>query len=411
MPAITIFNLINQELERQRNTVELIASENFVSLDILKAQGSICTNKYAEGYPGRRYYGGCEIVDQIETIAIDLAKKVFGAEHANVQPHSGSQANFAAYFAILEPGDKVLAMDLNAGGHLTHGLKINFSGKFYHFYQYGVDPTNEKLNYEQILALANEIKPKLIVAGASSYPRIIDFQQFRKIADAVGALLMVDMAHIAGLVATGLHPSPVPIADIVTTTLHKTMRGPRSGLILCKEIYKTKIDKAIFPGSQGGPLEHIIAAKAICLEEALQPAFKKYQKQVILNAKCFADEFKALGYKVISDGTDNHMVIINVKETMQLTGSQAEQILEKINITCNKNVIPNETEKPTKTSGIRIGTPAVTTRGLLEADIRVIVQFIHTAFQHAEDENYLAQMKTEIIAFMQRFPLYPNLVY
>lgn len=362
-----IFNCIESESERQKNNIELIASENFVSEGVLEAVGSILTNKYAEGYPEKRYYGGCVNIDNVEKLAISRAKKLFNAEHANVQPHSGSQANMAVYMAMLQPGDTILGMNLANGGHLTHGSKVNFSGKLFNFVSYGTDE-NGYIDYEDVLNKALENKPKMIVAGASAYPRAIDFSKFREIADKVGAYLMVDMAHIAGLVCTGNHMSPVPYADFVTSTTHKTLRGPRGGLILCKEEYKNKIDKTIFPGIQGGPLEHVIAGKAVCFKEALDPSFKEYIDQVVLNCKVLADELVKRGFSLVSGGTDNHLMLIDLT-SKKMTGKEAESLLESVNITVNKNAVPNDKEKPTVTSGIRVGTSACTTKGLKEDDM------------------------------------------
>lgn len=362
-----IFNFIESEALRQKNNIELIASENFVSDGVSEAVGSILTNKYAEGYPSKRYYGGCVNVDNVERLAIERAKKLFGAEHANVQPHSGSQANMAVYMSVLQPGDTVLGMNLANGGHLTHGSSVNFSGKLFNFVSYGTDE-NGYIDYDDVLNKAIENKPKMIVAGASAYPRAIDFSKFREIADKVGAYLMVDMAHIAGLVCTGNHMSPVPYADFVTSTTHKTLRGPRGGLILCKEKYAKQIDKTIFPGIQGGPLEHVIAGKAVCFKEALQPEFKEYIDQVVLNCKVLADELVKRGFKLVSGGTDNHLMLIDLT-SKNMTGKEAESLLEEVNITVNKNAIPNDKEKPTVTSGIRVGTAACTTKGLKEDDM------------------------------------------
>lgn len=362
-----IFKFIESEALRQKNNIELIASENFVSEGVLEAVGSILTNKYAEGYPSKRYYGGCVNVDNVERLAIERAKKLFGAEHANVQPHSGSQANMAVYMSVLQPGDTVLGMNLANGGHLTHGSSVNFSGKLFNFVSYGTDE-NGYIDYDDVLNKAIENKPKMIVAGASAYPRAIDFSKFREIADKVGAYLMVDMAHIAGLVCTGNHMSPVPYADFVTSTTHKTLRGPRGGLILCKEKYAKQIDKTIFPGIQGGPLEHVIAGKAVCFKEALQPEFKEYIDQVVLNCKVLADELVKRGFKLVSGGTDNHLMLIDLT-SKNMTGKEAESLLEEVNITVNKNAIPNDKEKPTVTSGIRVGTAACTTKGLKEDDM------------------------------------------
>ena len=386
---------IAKEEERQEHNLELIASENFVSEAVMAAQGSILTNKYAEGYPGHRYYGGCEFVDIVENLAIDRAKELFGAKFANVQPHSGSQANTAAYLALVEPGDTILGMDLSAGGHLTHGSPVNFSGKTYHFVAYGVDPTTEVIDYNVVRILARKHQPKLIVAGASAYGRTIDFAKFREIADEVGAKLMVDMAHIAGLVAAGLHPNPVPYADITTTTTHKTLRGPRGGMILTNdEALAKKINSAVFPGIQGGPLEHVIAGKAVAFKEALDPAFKEYSEQIIANAKAMVKVFnQAIGTRVISGATDNHLMLIDVRE-LGINGKEAESILDSVNITVNKNSIPFETLSPFKTSGIRIGTPAITTRGFKEEDAVKVAELVVKALQ-AKDDN--AQLDLSLI--------------
>ncbi len=400
-----IFDLIELEHKRQLSHIELIASENFVSDNVLKAQGSILTNKYAEGYPNARYYGGCEVVDLIEQQAIDLAKELFGAEHANVQPHSGSSANMAVYLACLNPYDVVLGMDLNAGGHLTHGSPYNFSGKLYKFESYGVDKDTEMIDYEAVREIAKQVKPKLIVAGASAYSRLIDFKKFREIADEVGALLMVDMAHIAGLVATGLHPNPVPYADFVTTTTHKTLRGPRAGLILCKKEWAKKIDKAVFPGSQGGPLEHIIAAKAICFEEALQPSFKTYIEQVIKNTKVLADELKNYGFRIVSGTSDNHLVMIDVYSTYNLTGKFVEARLNKAGITTNKNTIPNDTLKPTVSSGIRLGSAAMTTRGFKENEFKQIAKWIYELCHDSENEEVVEKVRREVKELCSHYDL------
>lgn len=403
---IEIYNAIESEKKRQYEQVELIASENFVSQAVLEAAGSILTNKYAEGYPHARYYGGCEYVDIIEDLARERAKILFNVNYVNVQPHSGSQANMGVYKALLNIGDKVLGMKLDHGGHLTHGKNVNFSGKDYEFHFYTVAQESETIDYAELKAIAHEIKPKLIVAGASAYSRTLDFKKFREIADEVGALLMVDMAHIAGLVATGMHPSPIPYAHVITTTTHKTLRGPRGGMILTNdsEISK-KIDKAIFPGIQGGPLMHIIAAKAVCFKEALKPNFKLYQEQIVKNAKTLCEELKNGGLRIISNGTDNHMFLVDVKPK-GLTGAQAESILEKVNITVNKNTIPYDNEKPTITSGIRIGTPAMTTRGLKEEDMKTISSFILRALDNSNDEKSLEKIKSEVIDFCKQFPLF-----
>ena len=392
---------IYAELNRQRSKIELIASENFVSKAVMAAQGSVLTNKYAEGYPGKRYYGGCEFVDVAENLARDRAKKLFGAEHANVQPHCGANANLAVYFALLEPGDKVLGMDLAHGGHLSHGSPVNISGKYFHFEGYGVEKDTEVLDYDKVRAKAKEYQPKLIVAGASAYPRILDFKIFREIADEVGAYLMVDMAHIAGLVAAGLHPNPVEYADVVTTTTHKTLRGPRGGLILCKEEYAKAIDKAIFPGVQGGPLMHVIAAKAVALHEALQPEFKVYQQQIVNNAKALAAAFTEQGFRLVSGGTDNHLMLIDVK-SQGLTGKEAEHMLDDANVTVNKNAIPFDTEKPFTTSGLRVGTPAVTSRGMKENEMKEIAAIFNTVLLEKNQAKGIEMVK----ALTDRFPLY-----
>ncbi|HGF7174670.1 serine hydroxymethyltransferase [Enterococcus hirae] len=398
---------IAKEEERQENNLELIASENFVSEAVMAAQGSILTNKYAEGYPGHRYYGGCEFVDIVESLAIDRAKELFGAKFVNVQPHSGSQANTAAYLALVEPGDTILGMDLSAGGHLTHGSPVNFSGKTYHFVAYGVDPTTEVIDYNVVRILARKHQPKLIVAGASAYGRIIDFEKFREIADEVGAKLMVDMAHIAGLVAAGVHPSPIPYADITTTTTHKTLRGPRGGMILTNnEELAKKINSAVFPGIQGGPLEHVIAGKAAAFKEVLTPEFKEYSEQIIANAKAMAKVFnQAIGTRVVSGATDNHLVLIDVRG-LELNGKEAESILDSVNITVNKNSIPFETLSPFKTSGIRIGTPAITTRGFKEEDAAKVAELIVKALQAKENEAELAEVKAGVRELTEKYPLY-----
>lgn len=402
-----MFEIIDRELLRQRNNVELIASENFVSEDILKAQGSIMTNKYAEGYPNKRYYGGCVHIDEAESLAIERVKKLFNVKYANVQPHSGSSANMGAYRAIIEKGDKVLGLNLNHGGHLTHGHAINFSGMDYEFVSYEVDPVTEVLDYDKLLEIAKTEKPKLIVAGASAYPRKLDFKKMREIADEAGALLMVDMAHIAGIVAAGLHQNPCDYAHIVTSTTHKTLRGPRGGLILTndEEISK-KIDKVIFPGIQGGPLEHVIAAKGICFYEALRPEFKKYQEQVLKNAKALADTMMKEGFRVVSGGTDTHLLLVDVKESIGMTGKDAEKILDEIHITCNKNTIPNDSESPFKTSGIRLGSPAMTTRGFKEKEFVEIGKIICKALKNYKDEKILEELKKEVLNITKNFPLY-----
>lgn len=403
-----VADALQAETERQRGNIELIASENFTSRAVMEAQGSTATNKYAEGYPGRRYYGGCEFVDVVESLAIERAKALFGAGHANVQPHSGAQANTAVYFAMLTPGDTVLGMNLSHGGHLTHGHPINLSGKYFNFVPYGVTKETETIDYDALLDLAKEHKPKMIVAGASAYPRIIDFPRIRRIADEVGAFVMVDMAHIAGLVATGLHPSPVPYAEFVTTTTHKTLRGPRGGLILCQEQFAKKIDQAIFPGTQGGPLMHVIAGKAVAFKEAASPEFKAYQAQVVKNAKVFAAALMNRGFRVISGGTDNHLMLVSVREH-GLTGLQAERLLDSCAITVNKNTIPFDPEKPFITSGLRIGTPAVTTRGMKEAEMLEISGIIADVLDNPDDESVLHAAKQKVESLTKRFPLYPEL--
>lgn len=401
-----IYEVIQNEFNRQNNNIELIASENFVSEAVMEAQGSVLTNKYAEGYPNRRYYGGCEYVDVSETLAIERAKQLFGAEHVNVQPHSGSQANMAVYLVALEHGDTVLGMNLSHGGHLTHGSPVNFSGQFYNFVEYGVDKENEQIDYDEVLRVAKENKPKLIVAGASAYSRAIDFKRFKEIADEVGAKLMVDMAHIAGLVAVGLHQNPVEYADFVTTTTHKTLRGPRGGMILCKEEYKKQIDKKIFPGIQGGPLEHVIAGKAVAFGEALQDDFKTYQQQVVNNAKTLADTLTKEGYRVVSGGTDNHLVSLDVKGSVGITGKVAEETLDAVGITCNKNTIPFDQEKPFVTSGVRLGTPAATTRGFDEAAFEEVAKIISLVLRNPEDEKALDEGKERVKALTTKHPLY-----
>ena len=399
-----IASAIAAEHHRQLEHIELIASENFTSQAVMEAQGSCLTNKYAEGYPGRRWYGGCEYVDIVETLAIARAKKLFGADHANVQPHSGSQANMAVYFSALKPGDKILTMDLAHGGHLTHGHKANFSGKLYEVTHYGVSQTDGRIDYDALAAQALEVRPQMITAGASAYPRSIDFARLRVIADSVGAYLFVDMAHIAGLVAGGVHPNPVPFADFVTTTTHKSLRGPRSGLILCKEQYAKKIDGQVFPGVQGGPLMHVIAAKAVCLHEALQPEFKAYANQIVLNAKALAARLAMLGYTISSGGTDNHVLLVDLRP-QGITGLEAQETLDKAAITVNKNAIPFDTEPITRTGGIRLGTPAMTTRGLREEEMMQVADFIHAGLQARHDETALAALRREVTKFTARFPL------
>lgn len=402
-----LFDAIEKEKKRQEHGIELIASENFVSEEVMKAQGSILTNKYAEGYPGRRYYGGCEFVDVVENLAIDRAKELFDAEYANVQPHSGSQANMAAYKALLNPGDKILGMNLNHGGHLTHGSKVNFSGKTYDFVAYGVTKEKEVIDYEEVRRLALKEKPQLIVAGASAYSRSIDFKKFRKIADEVDAKLMVDMAHIAGLVASGHHQNPVPYADVVTSTTHKTLRGPRGGLILAKKEYGRKLNSSIFPGIQGGPLEHVIAAKAVALFEAMQPSFKEYIDQVLKNAKAMVEVFKASDFRVISHGTDNHLFLLDVSN-YDLNGQELETLLDSVEITLNKNAIPFDELPPTKTSGVRIGPPAITTRGFKEEEAAKVAELIVGVAENQENQNVLGEVKTEVRKLTNQFPLYKN---
>ncbi|WP_270529964.1 serine hydroxymethyltransferase [Limosilactobacillus vaginalis] len=397
---------IKKEEHRQQETIELIASENIVSKEVREAQGSVLTNKYAEGYPGKRYYGGCQYIDQVEQLAIDYAKKLFGAEYANVQPHSGSQANMAVYQALLKPGDKILGMGMDAGGHLTHGAKVNFSGKVYESYSYGLNPATEELDFDQIEQLVLEINPRLIVAGASAYSKIIDWQKFRKIADEVGAYLMVDMAHIAGLVATGAHPNPVPVADVVTTTTHKTLRGPRGGMILSKspEIGK-KINSALFPGTQGGPLEHVIAGKAQAFYEDLQPQFTDYINQVVKNAAAMADEFnKSATIRVVSGGTENHLLVIDITKT-GITGKDAQDLLDEVHITTNKESIPNDQRSPFVTSGLRIGTPAVTSRGFKEADVRQVADLIIQLLEHADDKAVKEEVAQQVHELTSKYPI------
>lgn len=398
---IETYDAIMKELNRQRNKIELIASENFVSNSVMEAMGSYMTNKYAEGYPAHRYYGGCEYVDVVEDLARDRVKKLFNAEYANVQPHSGAQANMAVYVALLKPGDTVLGMNLFHGGHLTHGSKVNASGKLYNFIPYGLSEKTGEIDYNEVERLALEHKPKLILAGASAYARIIDFKRFREIANKVGAYFMVDMAHIAGLVAAGLHPNPVEYADVVTSTTHKTLRGPRGGLILCREKYGAIIDKAIFPGTQGGPLMHIIAAKAVCFKEALEPEFKIYQKQVIKNAATLAEELLKLDFNLVSGGTDNHLILIDLRNK-HITGKELETKLDDVGITVNKNAVPFDTEKPTITSGIRIGTPAITTRGFKEEDMKEIADLIDMVVR----EENLEEVKSRVTALCKKYPLY-----
>ena len=397
-----VYPYLMDELKRQEDNIELIASENYVSKEILEAAGSVLTNKYAEGLPHKRYYGGCEYIDEIENIAIDRVKQMFGADHANVQPHSGANANIAAYFALLNPGDKVLAMDLTEGGHLTHGSSVNFSGKLYDFHHYGVDYETGRIDYEQVLKRAKEVQPKLIVCGASAYPREIDFMKFREIADEVGAYLMADIAHIAGLVVAGEHMNPVPYCDVVTTTTHKTLRGPRSGLILCKEEHAKAIDKAVFPGLQGGPLEHIILAKALGFKQNLDPSWKDYAKQIKLNAKAMEEAFRELGYEMVSGGTDNHLILLDLTNK-GVTGAKAQELLDEVYITTNKNTIPNEQLSPMVTSGLRVGTPAITTRGMKEDEARLIVELIDKALSKSED---IESIRRDVIALTSKFPVY-----
>ena len=400
--------VIDQELMRQRDKLEMIASENIVSQAVMEAQGSVLTNKYAEGYPGKRYYGGCEHVDVVETLAIERAKRLFGAEHANVQPHSGSQANFAVYFAMLKPGDTIVGMNLSHGGHLTHGSPVNVSGTYFNVVPYGVNAETQQIDYDEFRKIVLEAKPKLIIAGGSAYSRQIDFKKMADVAHEVGAIFMVDMAHFAGLVAASLHPNPVEYADIVTTTTHKTLRGPRGGMILCKEEYAKAIDKAVFPGIQGGPLMHVIAAKAVALGEALQPEFKVYAEQVIKNAKVLAAELIAKGLTIVSGGTDTHVMLVDVRNT-GLTGKEAEHLLDEIGITANKNTIPFDPASPFVTSGVRLGTPALTTRGLKEDDMKEIADIIATVLQNPEDTAKHQDAAKRVAALCEKYPLYPNL--
>ncbi|PWA11885.1 serine hydroxymethyltransferase [Pueribacillus theae] len=402
-----VYDALQQELGRQRSKIELIASENFVSEAVMEAQGSVLTNKYAEGYPGRRYYGGCEYVDIVEDLARNRAKEIFGAEHVNVQPHSGAQANMAVYFTVLEPGDTVLGMNLSHGGHLTHGSPVNFSGVQYNFVEYGVDKETEYIDYEDVRQKAKEHQPKLIVAGASAYPRQIDFAKFREIADEVGAYLMVDMAHIAGLVATGHHPNPVPHAHFVTTTTHKTLRGPRGGMILCKEEFAKQIDKSIFPGIQGGPLMHVIAAKAVAFGEALQEEFKTYSQQIIDNAKRLGESLVGQGIKLVSGGTDNHLLLVNLTN-LGITGKAAEEALDEVGITVNKNTVPFDSQSPFVTSGVRIGTAAVTTRGFGLEEMDEIANIISIVLKNIEDKAVLKDAEARVKALTDRFPMYEN---
>lgn len=406
MKDLVIQQAIAHELGRQRHNIELIASENYVSADVLEAMGSVLTNKYAEGYPHKRYYGGCEYVDIIEDLARERLIEIFGCDHANVQPHSGSQANMAVYMTVCQLNDTILGMDLSSGGHLTHGHPMNFSGKLYNFVSYGVKKEDETIDYEDVREKAHLVKPKLIVAGASAYSRIIDFKRFREIADEVGAYLMVDMAHIAGLVASGHHPSPVPYAHFVTSTTHKTLRGPRGGIVLCKKEFAQELDKNVFPGMQGGPLMHIIAAKAVSFYEILQSDFKGYQAQVVANAKALADELTKQGFRIVSGGTDNHLVLVDVKTNFSLTGKEAEKRLDLVGITCNKNTIPYDTEKPFITSGIRLGAPAMTTRGLKEEQFRLIARWIAKVVKEGDKQEVLDEVLIQVKQLTDQYPLY-----
>lgn len=406
MKDLVIQQAIAHELGRQRHNIELIASENYVTTDVLEAMGSVLTNKYAEGYPHKRYYGGCEYVDIVEDLARERLIEIFGCDHANVQPHSGSQANMAVYMTVCKPNDTILGMDLSSGGHLTHGHPMNFSGKLYNFVSYGVKKEDETIDYEDVREKAHAVKPKLIVAGASAYSRIIDFKRFREIADEVGAYLMVDMAHIAGLVASGHHPSPVPYAHFVTSTTHKTLRGPRGGIVLCKKEFASELDKNVFPGMQGGPLMHIIAAKAVSFYEILQSDFKGYQSQVIANAKALADELSKQGFRIVSGGTDNHLVLVDVKTNFSLTGKEAENRLDLVGITCNKNTIPYDTEKPFITSGIRLGAPAMTTRGLKEEQFRQIARWIAIVVKDGDKQEVLDEVLAQVKQLTDQYPLY-----
>ncbi len=400
-----VYELIGKELNRQRRSIELIASENFVSKAVMEAQGSVLTNKYAEGYPRKRYYGGCNYIDSIEQLAIDRVKDIFKAEYANVQPHSGSQANMAIFYAFLNPGDTVLGMDLSHGGHLTHGSPVNFSGKYFNIIPYGVNKNTETIDYDELRKIALSSKPKMIIAGASAYPRIIDFKKFKDIADEAGCYLMVDMAHIAGLVAADLHPSPVPYADFVTTTTHKTLRGPRGGVILAKAKYEKELNSAIFPGIQGGPLEHIIAAKAVAFKEAITEEFKDYQRQIVFNAAALADTLKNNGFELISDGTDNHLMLVDFRKS-EMTGKQAEALLDEVGITVNKNKVPFDERSPFVTSGIRIGTPAVTTRGMKEGEMVKIGELISEVLHNPDNESIKDGVKNEVRLLCDKFPLY-----
>ena len=405
-----IYSAIIRETDRQTTTLELIASENFVSRAVLEAAGGVMTNKYAEGYPGKRYYGGCEFVDIAEDLARDRLKELFACEHANVQPHSGSQANMAAYMTVLEPGDKVMGLDLTHGGHLTHGHPINFSGKLYDFEGYQVEKDTEVIDYDKLLDRAKQVKPKMIVAGASAYPRKLDFEKIRAACDAVGAYMMVDIAHIAGLVAAGIHPSPIPFADFVTSTTHKTLRGPRGGVVMCKEKYAADLDRTVMPGIQGGPLMHVIAAKAVAFREALQPEFKEYQKRIVANAAALADALKERGYRLVSGGTDTHLMLVSFIDIPKVTGKKVEQALDKAGITVNKNTVPFDPEKPFVTSGIRIGTPAITTRGMGVDEMETIAELIDRAIKSRRDDDGLAAIAKEVASLCERFPLYPELL-
>ena len=403
-----IYRVVVKEYERQFYHLEMIASENFTSLAVMEAQGSVLTNKYAEGLPGKRYYGGCEWVDEAERLAIERVKKLYGAEHANVQPHSGSQANMAVYMAVLKPGDTILGMDLAHGGHLTHGAKVNFSGKLYNAIYYGVNPNTELIDYDQIYRLAKEYKPKMIVGGASAYPRVIDWEKLAEIAQEVGAYLMVDMAHYSGLIAGGVYPNPVPYAHFVTSTTHKTLRGPRGGFILCRQEFAKEIDKSVFPGTQGGPLMHVIAAKAVAFKEAMTEEFKAYARQVVLNAKALAEELQKEGFKIVTGGTDSHIVLVDLRNT-GLTGKQVEDALGKANITVNKNAVPFDPLPPTKTSGIRLGTAALTTRGMKEEEMKLIARLISQVIKNLEDETVIERVKSQVLELCEQYPLYPEL--
>jgi glycine hydroxymethyltransferase len=402
-----IAKAIDAELDRQQNNLEMIASENFTTRAVLEACGTVLTNKYAEGYPGKRYYGGCQFVDISESLAIERAKKLFGAEHANVQPHSGSQANIASYMAFMKAGDHVMGLNLSHGGHLTHGSPVNASGILFNFSSYGVTKDTETIDFDALYKAAKEHKPKMIVTGATAYPRVIDFARFREICDEVGAVLMVDIAHIAGLVATGVHPSPVPVSEVVTSTTHKTLRGPRAGLILCKEAYAKQINKAVFPGNQGGPLEHIIAAKAICFKQAMAPEFKKYQEQIVKNARALAEGLLKNGFRLVSGGTDTHLMLVDLRPK-NITGKVAEKVLDEVGITVNKNTIPFDPEKPFVTSGIRVGTPALTTRGMKESEMKVIADLIGKVLSNVDDEKAKAEAKAKVGELCQQFPLYSS---